>query len=81
MPILDWGQARGKYLMAKSSLELAEVQEKQNMSNFQQNIPRCRPVQPSERQVRIAAKSDTVATRRYEVTKADFLSVRYLYLT
>lgn len=74
LPILDWGQARGKFLMAKSSLELAEVQEKQNMSNFQQNLfLDVAQFNLQSDQVRIAAKSDTVATRRYEVTKARFL--------
>ncbi|MBP8959907.1 MAG: TolC family protein [Bacteroidales bacterium] len=74
LPILDWGQAKGRYQMAKSSLELAEVQEKQEMSNFQQNLfLDVAQFNLQKDQVTIAAKSDTVAMRRYEVTKARFL--------
>lgn len=74
LPIIDWGQGRGKYKMALSSLELAEVQEKQAMSNFQQNLfLDVAQFNLQKDQVAIAAKSDTVAMRRYEVTKARFL--------
>lgn len=74
IPIVDWGQGRGRYRMALSSLELAEVQEKQAMSNFQQNLfLDVAQFNLQAEQVAIAAKSDTVATRRYEVTKARFL--------
>lgn len=74
IPILDWGQAKGRYKMALSSLELAEVQEKQAMSNFQQNLfLDVAQFNLQAEQVAIAAKSDTVAMRRYEVTKARFL--------
>ncbi|MGQ9620990.1 MAG: TolC family protein [Bacteroidales bacterium] len=74
IPILDWGQGRGKYKMALSSLELAEVQEKQALSNFQQNLfLDVAQFNLQAEQVAIAAKSDTVAMRRYEVTKARFL--------
>ncbi len=38
LPILDWGLGRGKYLMAKSSLELTQVQEQQSMLDFDQNL-------------------------------------------
>jgi outer membrane protein TolC len=74
LPIVDWGQGRGKYKMALSSLELAEVQEKQAMANFQQNLfLDVAQFNLQAEQVAIAAKSDTVAMRRYEVTKARFL--------
>ena len=74
IPIIDWGQGRGRYRMALSSLELAEVQEKQNLSNFQQNLfLDVAQFNLQAEQVAIAAKSDTVAMRRYEVTKARFL--------
>jgi len=74
IPIVDWGQAKGRYKMALSSLELAEVQEKQALSNFQQNLfLDVAQFNLQADQVAIAAKSDTVAMRRYEVTKARFL--------
>lgn len=74
LPILDWGLGRGRYLMAKSSLELAEVQSKQELVDFDQNLTLdVEQFNLQAEQVRIAAKSDTVAARMYEVTKARFL--------
>jgi outer membrane protein TolC len=74
LPILDWGMAKGKYQMAKSSLELAEVQSKQALIDFQQNLfLDVEQFNLQKNQVEIAAKSDTVAMKRYEVTKQRFL--------
>jgi outer membrane protein len=74
MPILDWGLGRGKYKMAKSSQELTQVQVEQSRVDFEQNL--LLDVQQfnlQDDQVKIAAKSDTVAAKMYEVTKQRFL--------
>jgi outer membrane protein TolC len=74
MPILDWGEGRGRYQMAKSSLELAEVQANQSRVDFQQNLAlSVAQFNLQQSQVAIAAKSDTVAMKRFEVTKQRFL--------
>lgn len=74
MPILDWGLGRGKYKMAQSSLELAQVQSQQAIVDFQQNLLLdVEQFNLQASQVAIAAKSDTVAMKRYEVTKQRFL--------
>ncbi len=74
LPILDWGLGRGRYKMAKSSLELTQVQEQQAMLDFDQNLTLdVEQFNLQAQQVAIAAKSDTVAQRMYEVTKARFL--------
>ena len=74
LPILDWGLGRGKYKMAQSGLELAQVQEKQAMVDFDQNLTLdVEQFNLQKEQVAIAAKSDTVAMRMYEVTKQRFL--------
>jgi outer membrane protein TolC len=74
LPILDWGLSRGKYKMAQSSLELAQVQSKQAIVDFQQNLYLdVEQFNLQKNQVAIAAKSDTVAMKRYEVTKQRFL--------
>ena len=74
MPILDWGLGRGKYKMAKSSLELAQVQVQQAQVDFQQNLfLDVEQFNLQKNQVGIAALSDTVAQKRYEVTKQRFL--------
>jgi outer membrane protein TolC len=74
VPILDWGLGRGKFKLAQSSLELAEVQSKQAIVDFQQNLYLdVEQFNLQKNQVEIAAKSDTVAMKRYEVTKQRFL--------
>jgi outer membrane protein TolC len=74
MPILDWGLGRGRYKMAQSSLELAKVQANQAIVDFQQNLYLdVEQFNLQKSQVEIAAKSDTVAMKRYEVTKQRFL--------
>jgi outer membrane protein TolC len=74
LPILDWGRGKGNYRMAQSSLELAQVQEKQALTDFQQNLfLDVEQFNLQKNQVAIAAKSDTVAMRMYEVTKQRFL--------
>ena len=74
LPILDWGLSKGKYQMAKSSLELAQVTVKQAIIDFQQNLYLdVEQFNLQKSQVEIAAKSDTVAMKRYEVTKQRFL--------
>jgi outer membrane protein TolC len=73
-PILDWGLGKGRYQMAKSSLELAVVQKDQALVDFQQNLYLdVAQFNLQKSQVAIAAKSDTVAMKRYEVTKQRFL--------
>jgi len=74
MPILDWGLGRGRYKMAQSSLELAQVQSEQAIVDFQQNLLLdVEQFNLQSSQVGIAAKSDTVAMKMYEVTKQRFL--------
>jgi len=74
LPILDWGRGRGNFKMAKSSLELTQVQVKQALTDFQQNLfLDVEQFNLQKSQVDIAAKSDTVAMKRYEVTKQRFL--------
>jgi outer membrane protein TolC len=74
LPILDWGLGKGRYRMASSSLELAQVQADQAIVDFQQNLQLdVEQFNLQSYQVATAAKSDTVAMRRYEVTKQRFL--------
>ncbi|HOW08185.1 MAG TPA: TolC family protein [Bacteroidales bacterium] len=74
LPILDWGLGRGRYQMAKSSLELAQVTADQAIVDFEQNlILDVEQFNLQKEQVKVAAKSDTVAMRMYEVTKQRFL--------
>lgn len=74
LPILDWGQGRGRFKMAQSSEELTRVQVEQSRIDFEQNLLLdVQMFNMQENQVKIAAKSDTVAAKMFEVTKQRFL--------
>ena len=73
LPILDWGQGRGRYQMAKSSLELAQVNTQRERSDFDASlILDCEQFNLQAEQVATAAKSDTVAQRMFEVAYERF---------
>lgn len=74
LPILDWGMGRGRYKMAQSSEELTQVQVEQSRVDFEQKLMLdVQQFNLQDDQVMIAAKSDTVAAKMYEVTKQRFL--------
>ncbi|MEE4215071.1 MAG: TolC family protein [Bacteroidales bacterium] len=74
IPILDWGLRKGRYKMAQSSQEVTRTQVQQSMIDFEQQLfLDVAQFNLQEDQVRIAAKSDTVAMKMFEVTKQRFL--------
>lgn len=74
LPIIDWGLGRGRYKVARSSLELAQVQSQQAIVDFQANLLLdVEQFNLQAEQVAVAAKSDTVARKMFEVTKQRFL--------
>ncbi len=74
LPIVDWGMRRGRYRMAQSSEELTKIQVQQSIIDFQQNLfLDVAQFNQQDDQVRISAKSDTVAAKMFEVTKQRFL--------
>jgi outer membrane protein TolC len=74
VPIVDWGLGRGRYKLAQSNYELTMVQAKQANTDFEQNLALdVAQFNLQKNQVAIAAKSDTVAALRYEVTKQRFM--------
>jgi outer membrane protein TolC len=74
IPILDWGLGKGRYRMAVSNLELAQVTSDQALVDFQQNLVLdVEQFNLQKTQVEVAAKSDTVAMKMYDVTKQRFL--------
>lgn len=73
IPILDWGLGRGRYQMARSSLQLAQVTSQQQRSDFDANlILDVEQFNLQAEQVLTAAKSDTVAQRMFEVAYERF---------
>jgi outer membrane protein TolC len=74
VPLLDWGQGRGRFRMAQSAEEVVKMDVSQSMIDFDENIfLQVMQFNLQDDQVAIAAKADTIADLRYEVTKQRFL--------
>lgn len=74
IPILDWGRAKGQIKMAESQKELIKTTVEQDLIDFNQEIYiKARQFNMQYNQLLIAAKSDTVAQKRYDFTKARYL--------
>jgi outer membrane protein TolC len=77
VPILDWNQTRNRYRQAQSSLELAEARVQQSETEFKQNVYlRVMRFNMQEDQLRIAAMSDTIAQKSYDISYARYMSGR-----
>lgn len=74
IPIIDWGQGRGRVKMAESQQELVEVQIGQEQVDFEQNVfLQVMQFNLQDDQVNIAATAEKIAQSRYDVTKQRFL--------
>jgi outer membrane protein len=74
IPIIDWGLGRGRYRMAQSSQEVVRTTVQQSEIDFEQQVMlQVLQFNLQDDQVRIAAKADTIAQNRYNVTKQRFL--------
>ena len=74
IPILDWGVARGKIKMAQSQQEVVRNSVEQEIIDFQRNVYlKVIQFNMQQNQLKIAAKSDTVARKSYDVTKGRYL--------
>lgn len=70
IPIMDWGQTKARIKQAKANRDLIEVDVKQDEVNFEQEIYlQTMQFNIQNQQLLIAAKADTIAQKRYEVTK------------
>ncbi len=73
IPILDWGVGKGRYEMAKSQRELSLVNIEQEQVDFDQEVfLEVTRFNMQDEQLLIAAKSDTIAQIRYNITKQRF---------
>ncbi|MEX2370881.1 MAG: TolC family protein [Bacteroidales bacterium] len=74
IPILDWGLGKGRHKMAQSAEEVVKTNVIQSRSDFEQQIfLQVMQFNLQDDQLRIASKADTIAEKRYEVTKQRFL--------
>ncbi len=74
VPIIDWGLGKGKYRMAQSQQEVTRTNVMQAEIDFEQEVMlQVMQFNLQDDQVRIAAKADTIAKSRFNVTKQRFL--------
>lgn len=73
LPIMEWGLGRGRLKMAESNREVVKVNVRQDRIDFDQSVLLAvAQFNFQDDQVMIAAKADTVARKRYEVSKQRF---------
>lgn len=74
LPILDWGVAKGKIKVAESNQEIERTSVEQEQIDFDQQVfLKVAQFNMQYDQVVIASKSDTVAQKSYDITKARYL--------
>jgi outer membrane protein TolC len=74
IPLLDWGQGKGRLRMAQSAEEVVKTNVSQTLIEFDENVfLQVMQFNLQDNQVEIASKADTIADLRYEVTKQRFL--------
>jgi len=74
VPILDWGVAKGQLKMAESNQEIVRTNVEQQQIDFDQKVfLLVAQFNMQYDQVIIAAKSDTVGQKRYDITKARYM--------
>ena len=75
VPILDWNQSRNRYRQAQSSLEVTEARMQQQETDFRQDVfLQVMSFNMQEDQLRIAAKSDTIANKTYSIAYQRYLA-------
>ncbi len=74
VPIVDWGAAKSRVKIARSSKDLDLVNIEQDEINFEQEIRiEVKNYYSQRKQVSISAKADTIGQKRYMVTKQRYL--------
>jgi outer membrane protein TolC len=74
VPILDWGQQRNRNRNAQATLDIAETRIQQAETDFRQNVYfQVMSFNLQENQLRIAALSDTIAQRSYEIAFSRYM--------
>ncbi len=74
IPILDWGRTKGKIKLAESNQNLEVTAVEQAIIDFNQNIfINVMEYNMQKNQMLIAAKSDTVAQKRFDITQKRYM--------
>ncbi len=74
IPLIDWGLGRGRHRMAQSSQEVVRTQVEQAWIDFEQSVYlEVMQFTMQYDQLDIALKADTIAQKRFDVTRERFL--------
>lgn len=77
LPILDWGRGKGQVRMARSDLELTNIQTEQSLMTFEQNVTKLvSQFNLQGQRVSIARRTMDTAQRRYNVARHLYVSGR-----
>lgn len=77
LPILDWGRGKGQVRMARSNLDLVNIQTEQSLMTFEQNVTKVvSQFNLQGQRVSIARKTMDTAQRRYDVARHLYLAGR-----
>jgi outer membrane protein TolC len=74
IPILDWGEKKGQYKMAKSRREVVKTDIQRSKTEFMQNVSlKVMKFNLQDDQVDIQEQAKTTAQKRYKITKKRFM--------
>ena len=74
IPVMDWGRARNRVRQAKANRDLQEIDIQQAERSFEQEIYlQTQLFNIQKKLLASAAKADTIAQLRYEITKQRYL--------
>ncbi len=74
IPIMDWGRARNRVRQAKANRDLIEIDVQQAERSFEQEVYlQTQQFNIQKKLLASAAKADTIAQLRYEITKQRYL--------
>jgi outer membrane protein TolC len=77
IPILDWGRNRASVRLAESNAEVTELSVEQSRLDLEQEVRmKVARFNVQRERIRLAAKADSVAARRYAVAERRFLAGR-----
>jgi outer membrane protein TolC len=74
VPLVDWGQQKGRVKTAQAQLQLTQYTVEQEQTAFEQSVlTQVNQIELLKERLRITATADSIGQERYDITKATFL--------
>ncbi|QHL87895.1 TolC family protein [Nibribacter ruber] len=74
LPIVDWGQQKGRVKTAQAKLQLTQYTVEQEQTAFEQSVlTQVNQIELLQERLKITAAADSIGQERYDITKATFL--------